>query len=438
MRKAKIEHLSKDELRIIEGLKLNDRQLMILDYMKSWSNTTADEEGYFSLSTNQITNAIGVSERTIRRDLTILKDLNLVRTSKKKVSSVKFNVNSYKLIIYKENVPTTSMDIPVRTSMDKMSNSNIIYNIKTNTNNKTTNNYKLTNTVSVGQKEEKTDDCMIGRIEFKFEHFDIEFQFNSDEELEKVAEKALALNQKIEESLQGEKELGESVVNHSNSEEKMQIGDELKELWNRIDREIQELKSKPLSVATEMLCVGENHYPKFIEEVKKYISNNSSSMSVKQLGLCNSKVSALEDCVRMKIENCHKYVGKTQEEIDRQKTLDNLQELGKRLGSSVSKDEYNDKIQKLGEWCGEQMSKGTIIDRDESLIMEIIKDAEMRFLSNDAESLSKAPESLDPCNCPHNTNDFNPDAGNAESSDDGIDDVLDAMFVSTNVKSINL
>ena len=91
------EFLTDKDISYFTELGLTERQIKILDLLKSWYYTRGKEEGTFTVSASQLNAELGASVKTVQRELTALEAKQILLRKLCKVKGVQHNTNSYRI-----------------------------------------------------------------------------------------------------------------------------------------------------------------------------------------------------------------------------------------------------------------------------------------------------------------------------------------------------
>lgn len=368
MKNYKIEFLTQDELVLINSIHgFTPRQVKIIDVLKSWSLTRADKDGWFTLSTIQIANELGVSKSSIDRDLVIIKAQEIVENKTVKMTHCVKLVNAYKLTICNENDTLCQKN-------DTMKMTHSISNSNSNKNKILTTNYNTTKTMGTAITLNNT-------LKYYSSNFEITYNFNSIDELFELLGRLKDFDKSVEDKK--EEEVVASVATPASASEKKmnlptktleknvsastEFGSLLGEFWTRVDERIKEVNALQLSSGSELHLVGGNKYDKFKTECMEWFNANTNKMSSKQRELTNNKIERLASTIATKLENIHKYNGKTKEEVAKIKSqskteeaFKNLKTLCDKMALIDSREEWLEKHDKLEVWVNSLISTGVI------------------------------------------------------------------------------
>lgn len=401
----KNEFLTQVEIDYLKSKKLNERQMHIIDFMKSWSKSKSDDEGWFTLSNTQIGNEINASKPTIIKELNIIKSLGLVENKLVKVEGLNGAVNCYKLkindtkndtnftqekqgvnftghIIENEEVEglkTTNKTLPSYSYYYYIKEKNNIYNIKKEI---------------PMQYRVKTAD-----YEYEFEYSSIEefriiYELTNEERRELKKSSHLSNERDLEDKsrtnpIESHREENEGAeVQTTTSNEKVSgtsvsspnkvFGEKLKEYWNRMDGVIKEINNLSISTNSELQLVGDNKYPTMLKGAEEWLSKHKDRMSTKQKEICERKIELFKDALRKKIDVIHKHFGKDPKEV----AFNDFKSLCDSVANSSNENEYNERYNKCKQWFIKRVESKKLNEDELTKYSKELARAEVQFQQN--------------------------------------------------------
>lgn len=448
----KLEFLTKEEIEYINSRcdNLNPRQFKVLDLMKSWQTSTADDNGQFTLAIKQISDELKVSKKTVERDLTKLIAQRLLTKTKTRAKALNYRVNNWSLFEtkntkmshetnyetnYMQNTETQLVNAKMShetnqgTNDTEMSHSNS--NSYSKSNSKVAGNYNNSKSISTvsttgvtnatfGEIEnynKNFSNSNMNNITFTFPTFTVEYYFNSIDELDAITTKVEEIAKRfnittgvtnatnVSKSIVGFGANTESYAEEKPSEEKNIVNtgttkttsatnatcEEIGKLWCSMDKAVKEIHDLPLADTTALLCASGNKYANILNHAREFADTNAARLSKKQLLVMNDKLDKLEKTINDKKNNCRLYAGKTAHDV----AISKVQILCRKLSESETAELFNERCLKFNDWITTEMTKGNLTDADAPTIGDYFRIASDKFNAAHAVNASEnTPESF--------------------------------------------